>query len=360
MQKKLQFNCRRIFTFVVLLNLGLIISAQAQPVPDINCSPNVFFGTVGNTIHRVQFNANSVTDLGIYANSGYSTLYSVAYGYDIINNSTNRTLYSATQVFPNPCAILRYNGTSWDTVATDPLTFHNAAGHGRFIYFQHSGSGAINDQCIARLNANGTLTKIFTDTTLKFTVADMAVDSTGNIYCFRGPAIGFTSEITVLDTNGVILNSFSTNLNNLSTLYGAMFMNGTLYLGWGTTNGLILPVIFSGATASLGTGLTVPSGFSMKDLANCHELIVNTSVNEVNEIGPFIYFDPFDGNLIIGNNSQFDRIRIYDVSGRIILSKKCEAGSNFFRLDGVRPGIYMVALFQTNTNSIFTRKVLKQ
>ncbi|MBK7390581.1 MAG: hypothetical protein IPI23_16360 [Bacteroidetes bacterium] len=54
-------------------------------------------------------------------------------------------------------------------------------------------STVINDQFISRLNANGTITKIFTDTTLRFTFSlDMEVDSVGNIYCFRGPAIGNT------------------------------------------------------------------------------------------------------------------------------------------------------------------------
>lgn len=137
-------------------------------------------------------------------------------------------------------------------------------------------------------------------------------------------------------------------------------MNGTLYVGWGATNGLILPVIFSGSTASFGTGLPVPSGFSMKDLANCHEQTVSTSLTDINEKQPLIFFDPSTGNLNIENYSQFDLVGIFDVSGRIILSNTCEKGSNFYNLEEINPGIYLVTMFQSDTNTIYTKKVLKQ
>ena len=170
--------------YIILTIFALLVLNCSAQVLDMDCVPNTFYGAVGNSAHRLQWSGSTVQDLGVVAGSSYSSVLSLAHGYDILNNSTNRTLYSTVSTFPNPCIIIRYTGTSWDTIATDSLIFHNAAGNGRFIYFQHGGGS--DAECIKRLNADGSLTEIFNDSSaFVFTVADIAVDSAGSIYFFR-------------------------------------------------------------------------------------------------------------------------------------------------------------------------------
>lgn len=181
----------------------------------------------------------------------FGSMYGLGFAGDFMNGSMNRTFY-ATHLGSNEVA--KYTGNSWVSVANDSNLYHNVAGYGNFLYLQHvATSSVINDQFISRLNSNGTITKIFTDTTLRFTVSDLEIDSAGNIYFFRGPAIGNTTELTVINSAGAIINSYTAtaSFSNVSTIFGMVFLGKQLYVGQGTTNGQLFPVIISGSTVSL-------------------------------------------------------------------------------------------------------------
>lgn len=310
--------------FLLILVFATAYVSLAQPATDLNCQQNVFYGTVGNAIHSLLFSATGVTDLGPVAPSSFSTLNSVAFGNDITQNSSNRTLYSVTQSGLSPCSILRWTGSAWATIVTDSLVYHQAGGYGPFIYFMHAFAfSGPNNQCISRLNANSMLTKIFTDTSLVFTVADLSVDSSGNVYFFRGNTVGATTELTVINPAGNIINNITTNLNNLSTIFGSMFFNDTLYIGHGATNTQLRPVIISGNSATLGT--PVPIGFSLKDLASCHQPRSNsTEIKDLSfDQSGFIFQNPVqDGQLNIFCNHFKNanlQLCIYNVAGQKVL-----------------------------------------
>jgi hypothetical protein len=335
---------------------------SAQIAADIDCQQNIFYAIQGNEVHLLQMNATTVTDAGIYASFPSASLGGLAFGNDITTGSTNRTFYCTAFSGLNPSPVLRYTGTSWDTLSMDTLIYHNAAAYGPYIYFQHNAAvQQPNDQCISRLNANGTLTKIFTDTSLRFTVADMAVDSAGNIYCFRGPQIGNTTEVTVLNSSGAIINSFSTTLNNLSTIYGAMFLNDTLWLGWGTTNGQVYPLQFVGSTASLGTPRNVPVGISYKDFANCFDSTGNTKtlVQVLKNDHDKIYPNPATNSITIESSADFSQIEIYDIDCRLTLKRETSGKKCIMDVSMLRPGIYNLRLRKKNSDAAIMKLLIQ-
>jgi hypothetical protein len=312
-------------------------------VQDQSCDTTIFYGAVGQDLHRVQMIGSTVTDLGVVAPSSFSSLLSVAYGNDITTGSANRTWYSAKM---NPNGIVKWNGQAWVTVVLDTLVYHNAGAYGPYVYFQHSGiPGSPNDQCISRLNANGSLTPIFTDTSLVFSVADISVDPFGNVYFFRGAQIGATSELTVIDSAGNIINSYqTTNFGTMVAIYGSMFFNGTLYVGQGTTIGQLFPITFSGTTATLGTGIPTPSGISYKDLASCHELTSLTSVNESIDHTYKIFPIPIVSDLTISGDFQNELFRISDIHGRELMNGTLKGRVDRIDLSELPSGMYFLKI----------------
>lgn len=340
----------RMLSGLVFCAVGVMTSGNlmGQAALDMPCQNTVFYGNAGSAIHRLQFNGTSVTDLGVLTTPSQN-MFGLAYGMDITQGSTSRTLYgSAVNAGFNQSDILRYDGTAWTSVVTDSIIYHNAGAYGSYIYFMHSAtSGQPNNQCISRLNANGTLTKIFTDTSLVFSVADLAVDSAGNVYCFRGTSIGATTQLIVLSPAGAILQTYSTNLNNLNTFYSSMFLNGTLYLGWNTVNGQLFPVNLNGTSASLGTGVPMPAGFSLRDLANCHDSaeVVSQGLEEPNQEGVNVFPNPsVGGQLTLTGIDGLSQLVVTNAMGSIVWSEdisgdRCslwlrDSGLYLLRLEG--------------------------
>lgn len=334
---------------LLTVTVGIIVSTAgsvlAQPAQDLPCQSSVFYGNVGSAVHRLQFNGSSVIDLGVLTTPSQN-LFGLAYGMDITQGSTNRTLYgSAANASFTQSEIIRFDGAVWTSVVTDSLVYHNAGAYGPFIYFMHSATaGQKNNQCISRLNANGTLTKIFNDTSLVFSVADLAVDSLGNIYCFRGTAIGATTQLTVINPTGAVVQTYSTNLNNLNTFFGSVFLDGTLYLGWNTVNAQLIPVNLNGSSATLGTGIPMPSGISMRDLANCHDSaeVSTQSYGEViPEAGFLVYPNPsVDGRVMVEVPNDGVEMLVTDLSGKMVYRTMTKAGKCPVTLE--HPGVFFL------------------
>lgn len=312
---------KRLLLAINALLIPVFVFSQAAV--DMSCQQNVFYGNVGNGTHGIELNSagTGVTDLGIIApTSGTFQLGSVAFANDFMLNSNNRTLYSTSIFSGNPKGVLKYTGSSWILIATDSMTFHNCGGYGNFLYVQHVAIGLpVNDQTIARVNANGTITPIFTDTTLAFSASDIAVDSLGNVYFFRGPTVGNTSELTVIDPTGAIIQSYSISLPNLPLMFGLFFMNGSLWFGQGTTNSVLYKVNLNGTTATLNSPITM--NISMNDLAGCFE-----KTGEIISVGEIAFGNEFQCNFIKDENAiEFSNslegvmnYQISDVQGRII------------------------------------------
>lgn len=336
---------------VVLFLVFIVLKSNAcflndfgglDSVADVNCDTTVFYGVVGADVHRLQKVGTIILDIGVIAPSSFGSMYGLGFAGDFVNGSMNRTFY-ATHLGSNE--VTKYTGTSWVSVANDSNLYHNIAGNGNFLYLQHvATSSLINDQFISRLNSNGTITKIFTDTTLKFTVSDLEVDSAGNVYFFRGPAIGNTTELTVMNSAGVIINSYTAtaSFSNVSTIFGMVFLGKQLYVGQGTTNGQLFPVIISGNTVSLGTPFDLPNNISYKDFDGCHEQVPFTSgLSALNDdLEWSIYPNPTSSAITININFPVEGA-IYDVTGSLVKDMNLTSFENVVDLSDLESGMYI-------------------
>lgn len=339
---------RWIIVCLVLLSqvpivLGSTNFGGLDSVADINCDTTVFYGVVGADVHRLQKVGTVILDIGVIAPSSFGSMYGLGFAGDFMNGSMNRTFY-ATHLGSNE--VTKYTGTSWVSVANDSNLYHNIAGYGNYLYLQHvATSTVINDQFISRLNANGTITKIFTDTTLRFTVSDMEVDSVGNIYCFRGPAIGNTTELTIINASGAIINSYTAtaSFTNVSTIFGMVFLGQQLYVGQGTTNGQLFPVLISGSSVSLGTPFNLPNNISYKDFDGCHDQIPFTSgLSTLNdELVWRIYPNPTASAITININIPVEAA-IYNVTGSLVKSFNFTTFENVIDLSDLDSGLYIL------------------
>ncbi|MBK8415489.1 MAG: T9SS type A sorting domain-containing protein [Bacteroidetes bacterium] len=358
-----------IYSFILLVLPWNFISAQnffgqEDSVIDIPCNPTSFYGVSANTVRELQITGQNIVDLGIITTAPFPSILAMAYANDFMNGSTNRTFYSSVVA---PAAIIKYTGTSWSTIATDSLIYANAGGYGDYLYFQHiSPVGQVNDQCISRLLPNGVLQKIFTDTSLTFTVADLEVDSAGNVYFLRGTFVSNTTELTVIDSSGNVINSYTADstFSTLSFLYGMFFMNNQLYLAHGIIPPVIRPLIITGTTVSLGASILLPTITSYKDFDNCYQQpIVFSGTASLENDDPSIscYPNPFTHETTITANTSFDidNVSVFSVHGQLadfdigiknLLSK--------FQIKQSLPGIYFVRIVLENKTISYTKVVV--
>ena len=355
----------RLSIFVILLPAAS--NAQTafgleDTVADYPCNTNTFFGVSSNSIRELQMNGNAITDMGVITTAPFPSILSAAYANDFMNGSTNRTFYSSVVI---PPAIIKYDGVSWVTVASDSTIYHNAGGWGDFLYFQHITTiGQPNTQCISRLLPNGTLQKIFTDTSLVFTVADVETDSAGNVYFFRGPSVGNTSEMTVIDSTGNIVATYAADstFNLLSFLYGTYFMNGTLYIAHGIIPPVVRPVIINGSTVSLGTAIPLPTVTSYKDMDNCFPSALSSGWAELNR----------KQKLSCSPNPFIQHTKVKIPPGKVIRSAEIQSVQGHattltamisnedvtIHANGAAPGIYLLKLVFEEGSTHYCRLVL--
>lgn len=361
--------CKVIYSFsVLLLQCNFLFAqnffGQEDSVIDIPCNSNSFYGASANNIRELQINGQNIVDLGIITTAPFPSILAMAYANDFMNGSTNRTFYSSVVA---PAAIIKFTGTSWVTVATDSLIYANAGGYGDYLYFQHiSPVGQVNDQCISRLLPNGVLQKIFTDTSLTFTVADLEVDSAGNVYFLRGPFISNTTELTVIDSSGNVINSYiaDSTFNTLSFLYGMFFMNNQLYLAHGIIPPVIRPLIITGSSVSLGASIALPNVTSYKDMDNCYQqpnISSGTASVPNNEPSIKCYPNPFTRETTINaiTTSAIDNVRVFSVHGQQAKFDISIQNSTIKILNNDSPsGVYFVRIQFENKSESYTKIVV--
>lgn len=148
----------------------------------------------------------------------------------------------------------------------------------------------------------------------------------------------------VINPTGTIIQICLTNLNNLNTIYGAMFLNGTLYIGWSTTNGMLFPVNYGSGVATLGTGIPLPTGLSMRDLANCHDSSeVNTQglVDVMSTSQVTVFPNPsMDGWFTVDGIEGLHQLYVTDMMGTVVWREKISGSHCSFLLE--EAGVYLI------------------
>lgn len=232
----------------------------------LSCANNTFWATnTSGQIMEFQLNGNTISFVGIVVASMPPTS-NLALG--VANNLTggaySPTFYSSGS--GSLCYI--YDGSAWQQMpGSTQCPAYNAAGKDNALYYQYNGSLPV---CIEQ--HNGTVaTTVYSNANQRFTVADLAVDDSGNIWILNGVISTQTDEIVVLSPTGAVINQFAFSLNT-NNAYGCMLLNGTLYIGLGASNPVhpntLLPVTFTSNTATAGTPISVPYT-GLGDLASC-------------------------------------------------------------------------------------------
>jgi hypothetical protein len=344
-------------TPAIILTVFCAFTANAQPAPDMSSQENYFYASDGYAVRQYTLTAGSVNDAGTCTGSYTDNIYSVAYGNDIIHGSTNRTIY-ASSFSGAEGKIIQWNGTAWDVLHSDSMYYLNGGAYGCYIYYiQYNFSVTPNTQAIVRLQSDGSIDKIFEDNSLIFTVADLAVDSLGNIYCFRGAALGNTSELTVINPAGAIVASYATTLNYAMGFYGSMFMNGTLYVGQDLGTPALYPINYSGTTATMG--LPVFNYYTMTDLGNSHHVVNNTTF--VAEAAPQENISAtMHGNYLVVNNASGHLVTatVFDASGKLLISQKVEDATTEVDMQQFRNGVYFVQI-DNGQKRLLAKRVMK-
>ncbi len=159
--------------------------------------------------------------------------------------------------------------TTWIQSATSTLDLYNLGGYEKFLY---NLCNKPNDTKISKFDGTNS-TVIFTSSK-NVGCADIAVDTSGNIYLLTRDSTSLnTDSLFIISPNGSILKKYFLEFNS-NHAYGCFLLNDTFYVGLGNQNALypntLLPIVFDENSATIQTPIQVPSGNSLNfDLASC-------------------------------------------------------------------------------------------
>lgn len=309
----------------------------------ISCTSNTFWAsTASGQIMEFQLNGNTITYVGVAVTSGPPTGYSAL---GIANNLTggaySPTFYSSGS--GGLCYI--YDGSAWQPMSgTTQCPAYNAAGKDNELYYQFNGSLPV---CIEQHNGTS-VTTVYSDSTQRFSVADLAVDDLGNIWILNGFSSTQTDEIVVLSPTGAVINQFVFSLNT-NNAYGCMMLNGTLYIGLGPNNPVhpntLLPVTFTSNIATAGTPISMPFT-NLGDLASCSPgspLAVQDLQPESNEF--LLVQNAVTEVLKVQTRKRNSDIRIYNLTGALVYHHEFRNGPNEMisvDVSGFQKGMYFI------------------
>jgi len=337
---------KQIYLMVLMLFAGNAAYSQQAAVA---CIQNTFYGlNANNEVISLSLSGGTITNNGVIVSAG-SMVNSLAAADDFINGTPQQVFYSSTMD-----SLSYYDGSNWQAYAADPVTSHNAGGAGAFLYYQTNGGGY---PAIIKRFIGTSLTTIFTDSTLNFTVADIGVTNTGNIFFFTGTGAS-TQFLHEISAAGTMLNTYPLTLYTAGA-YGCFVMNNTIYIGIGAAGGnpnTLIPVTVSGGVATAGTGIQMPAVI-FKDLAGCSDEATGIfSENEKslirifpNPVSDLMHFE-------IGGTEPCD-MKLTDRAGRDVLVNKFEPGECTVSVAGLPAGIYFARFMMSDR--VFNYKILK-
>ena len=334
---------KAIFTLVLVC---LTFKTFSQGIP---CNPNTFWGVLNSQVVEWAITGSTITSNGVLVTAA-SPGNSLAFCNNLSGGSFTPTFYSHS--FDKASY---YNGTAWITPpAVTNCTLSDAAGAGNSLYYS-----AFGLNCIDRFDGNA-FVQLYNSPILKFTIADMAVDDAGNVWCLMGYNTGITDSIIVVSPAGQVIHQFAFSMNTLNG-YGCFLLNGVLYVAFGSGNPLypntLLPITFTATTATAGTPISFNSNFAI-DLASCNAGIPlsvmqnNFSVNDL-VIYPTLAADHINCVLNAKTNAAI-RIVIINALGKTVFTKEISPLISDFIIPTSRlsPGIYFVEVNDGKENTV--------
>ena len=274
---------------------------------NVNC--NTDFWTV-NTLGEIQLwrIANNTIE------GGEITLAGAGSGLAYCGNPGAETFYCTN--FPDTGISYFNTTTGWITIPTEnPLLNNGGFGTDQYCF------GLIDNSLKNLYYFDGdNLTLIETLTTDFFTAADIAVDSYGRAWVFRGNSELQTTNLSVYDNNGLI-SSYQMNFNSHGT-YGAFFLNDVLYVGrsLGTGNDaddFIIPITVGGNSASFGTPINFPYE-NYTDMASCNVGTLSVNANPFSNPSIVVFPNPSTGIFNINSKDEITELTVLSFEGKIL------------------------------------------
>ena len=222
-------------SFSPLLPTGLSTTennwqARSTDANGINCSSqNTFYAVGTDGVDELVINDTVATLVSNVFPQTASAGYNLSYCNNLNGGSFTPTFYNSyNSHYPS-----YYNGTDWiSTSDSVPLDIINAGGNGDYLYYMATDPTAFYSRGIYKYDGHS-INSIYTssDTSRTMTVADLAVDSAGNVWFFTGHNDNLfnTDTLTVISPSGQVFNQYPFSFNTLSA-YGSFFANGQVYV----------------------------------------------------------------------------------------------------------------------------------
>jgi hypothetical protein len=241
-----------------------------------------------------------------------------------------------------------YNGSAWVTI-TPSQDYFNPGGCGRFLYFMISGSKQVD-------RYNGTaFTNILTLQNAQFTIADLAVDSGGNIWSMVS-MVSVGDTLAKIDSAGNIVKTYSISPPiDEDNAYGCFLMDSTLYIGIGNANttypNTVIPIRIYADTAIEGSPIPFVNG-NFVDMASCNNLLALGIQSYIDENKISLSPNPATNELRIKNAElRIGTIEIYNVFGEKVYSEQQPTLSKpetVINVSAFPTGVYFVRIADEN------------
>ena len=328
----------------------------------VPCAANSFWAIFSGGIDLFTLNAGVVTKVGTTVITG-SFDPNLAYCNNLNGGSFSPTFYS-TQNYNQP---VYYNGSGVTptTTSVSPDYLINCGGNGNYLYYIRY-DPAFAQKGIARFDGSTVTTVYNIPASVQTSVADLAVDTTGNVWFFTGPKSDVTyvtDTLNVVSPTGQLIKKYPFPYNT-DNAYGCFLLHGTLYVALGDSNHVhphtLLPITITPSAAIAGTPITMPvttTGYS--DMASCTTGAPLAVTEHKPLTGITVYPNPVSDQLTINSNtSEPVEIILYDITAREILHK-IFTNSVTLKTDQLPKGVYLYRIINPSGGEQ-TGKIVKE
>jgi hypothetical protein len=321
----------------------------------VSCTPNSFWAIASTGASLFTLSGGVITYASTISITG-SFDPNLAYCNNLNGGAFGPTFYSTIN-YNQP---VYYNGSGVTVTSTiSPNKLINCGGSGDYLYYIEYDT-AYKALGIVRYNGSSISTVYSFNDSITTTVADMAVDSLGNVYFFTGRnnELYNTDTLNVVSPGGQVIKKYPFAFNTLNA-YGCFLLNSKLYVGLGGSNiahpNTVLPITITASSATAGTPIAMPVTTTFSDMASC---MAGSpfSIEESNALeGTEIYPNPVTTTLTIEGIIKATA-EVYDISGKLLLAE--QLNTNQVDISSLAKGLYFIKL-NTEEGSV-VRKFVKE
>ncbi len=352
----------RISQTILLQNQNNEAQKESALMTEIVCK-ELNFWTIGSQgeILQWQLSGNSVSLTDTIFQT--SPMVSIAYTDNLNGGTLSRTFYGSNSYHGSD--LYYYNGQDWDTLPfPGGATVPNAGGYHSFLYYQALIHGSLSD-AIIRFDGIHQDTIFSLPFGHNFTIADIAVDALGNIWCMVGTQALQSDSIVVIDHSGNLIRSFAMSMNTTHA-YGCFLLNDEFYIVFGSGNpqypSSVVQINFSGNQAGIQQVIPFPNN-DFTDVASCvpgMPLILGFGSTEQKASVPELSPNPAGSVLHIRfplEQGDTPILIVYDMTGREVLKKELNYSDQDLELSGMEKGLYLLRIL--SGQKMFTSRFVK-